>query len=246
MKLKKLTKGLIAICLVALNAFIAKGQNYNTVTIGNGVAIINGDTISINGGQSNVHMYSSLGKGSLVIINGDTISNSGSNGIVQINVNHNAYKCHPDEEKVDYFYLSVQELETMLKDNPTDSDALCHLGENYISGRLVEKNQSKGLELMHAAADLNNERAICRLGIIYYDGKYGVKKDYGKSAQMILKAEQLNYMSSWTAYYMGVMYSEGKGVEKDLIKAKHYMEIAAKDSMFSDEAQKWLRKHPKL
>ena len=71
----------------------------------------------------------------------------------------------------------------------------------------------------------SNSDAFFYLAGFYADGTYGLPQDQGKANELLLKAGQLGCA---TAYYnLGIIYSNGRGVESDAKTAKHYYELAA-------------------
>ena len=78
---------------------------------------------------------------------------------------------------------------------------------------------------MKKRAERNDIEAISQLGCEYRDGEMGLPQDYGKAMKLWLKAGELGCLEAYgkvaNAYY------NGQGVERDLMKAKHYWELAS-------------------
>ena len=70
-----------------------------------------------------------------------------------------------------------------------------------------------------------NAEAISALGSLYRRGYCGLTQDRLKANELCLKAGKLG---SAEAYYnLGITYDQGRGVEVDKKKAKHYYELAS-------------------
>lgn len=138
----------------------------NDVTV-----VVNRDTIQKSTNKQNVSVTIIGNNKNLVIVNGDTIvdssngSNTGNNNI-------------PSGIDPDYGDMSTSQLDSLA--NSGDLEALCHLGERYVSGYFAPRNQELGLSFMHKAAQKDNIRALKRLSILY-SGEECVKKESSKS-----------------------------------------------------------------
>ena len=67
--------------------------------------------------------------------------------------------------------------------------------------------------------------AINTLGVVYYDGLNGVKKDYAKALKLFTQAADAGDATALTN--IGRMYYFGRGVRKDIKKAAKYFAKAA-------------------
>ena len=73
--------------------------------------------------------------------------------------------------------------------------------------------------------EMDDAEAIYNLGCCYNDGEYGMPQDRAKALELFHRAGELG---NATAYYnIGCAYYHGRGVERDMKKAKHYWELAA-------------------
>ena len=63
------------------------------------------------------------------------------------------------------------------------------------------------------------------LAAYYEQGTYGLPHDRAKSHELYLKAGELGCADAY--YTLGTSYRNGRGVELDLKKAKHYYELGA-------------------
>lgn len=93
----------------------------------------------------------------------------------------------------------------------------------------VENNEeasNKNLGIINTEGDASNryDREIFLLGKNYYQGSNGVEKSYGKAVELWdILAKRGNPLSQ---YNVALCYYNGKGVEKDIDKAKEYLEKA--------------------
>lgn len=137
-------------------------------------------------------------------------------------------------------------------------DSFYVLGESYFEGVHVELNYKKAYKYLSKAAKNGKEKAIERLGDMYYFGFY-VDEDKKKAFKLYKESIELGNTELYyklgkiyedegkykTAinYYkkghenndvratqkLGVMYYNGKLVEKDVKKSLEYMEVASKE-----------------
>jgi len=72
-----------------------------------------------------------------------------------------------------------------------------------------------------------NAGAFNQLAGYYDQGMRGLPQDCQKAHELFLKAGELGCAWAYYYYNLGVNYDEGRGVEVDRKKAKHYWELAA-------------------
>lgn len=70
--------------------------------------------------------------------------------------------------------------------------------------------------------DKGSGEAIDALASLYRRGDYGLVQDDRKANELNLKAGELGCAGGY--YNFGVAYAEGRGVERDMNKAKYYWE----------------------
>ena len=70
-----------------------------------------------------------------------------------------------------------------------------------------------------------NANAFYVLAGLYLEGTHGVVQDLAKACELYLKAGELGYANGY--YCLGNAYREGRGVELDTKKARHYYELGA-------------------
>ena len=73
--------------------------------------------------------------------------------------------------------------------------------------------------------EVNDANAIYILGCHYLSGERGLPQDYEKAMELWLRAGELGCVTSYCK--IGFAYHEGRGVERDIEKAKHYFELGA-------------------
>jgi len=81
------------------------------------------------------------------------------------------------------------------------------------------------IERMKKREEADDAQAIFNRGCYYRDGQYGVSQDYTKALKLWYRAAELGSAKAYND--IGYAYSNGKGVEVDKKKAKHYYEIGA-------------------
>jgi len=87
---------------------------------------------------------------------------------------------------------------------------------------------SSGKESIQRVKNLmkkGNAEAFDQLAGYYDDGLKGMPVDHQKANELFLKAGELGCAAAY--YNLGMNYREGRGVEMDKKKCKHYYELAA-------------------
>ncbi len=99
------------------------------------------------------------------------------------------------------------------------------LGDAYVDGTLVKKDEAKAFSYYQKAADAGVPDAIAKVGVCYERG-VGVAKDEKKAFEQYKAA--LEKGSAAAAFNLAVCYDAGTGVEKSVANAfRHYL-MAAK------------------
>ena len=73
--------------------------------------------------------------------------------------------------------------------------------------------------------DLNDPIAVSALGDFYSRGLYGLQQNQAKALELYHQAGALGCAEAY--YNIGIIYENGRGVDLDKKKAKHYYELAA-------------------
>ena len=66
-------------------------------------------------------------------------------------------------------------------------------------------------------------------------GQGGVKQDYPGAIAALRKAAQYGHVTA--ANVLGTLYEQGRGVKRDMVRAKMWAEIAMKSGFFADKVQ---------
>lgn len=132
-----------------------------------------------------------------------------------------------DYEKAVHYYTESMNNKTI--EHKYNTDALNNLGYCYYYGRLGEKDYKKAFLHFGKAAFLNHPNAMYKIGDMYNNGIY-IKKDietafyWYKKSYIFSKND--DYINASVAQRIGKAYIEGEIVEKDLLKALKYLQIA--------------------
>jgi TPR repeat protein/uncharacterized caspase-like protein len=102
--------------------------------------------------------------------------------------------------------------------------AMTSLGDMYVDGRGVAKDEAEAMRLFRRAADSGNAAAISNLGIMYQDGR-GVVQDDLEAIRLYRKAAALGDAGAMNN--LGHMYGNGRGVAKDEAEALRLYRKAA-------------------
>lgn len=114
--------------------------------------------------------------------------------------------------------------ETMLaKAKAGDTDAQCQVGLMYLKGKGVDQDGDQARNWIGKAARQGNDKAITRLGILYYKGEGG-PPDYSRAFELFNSVRQDSVLAQ---YYLGEMYAQGKGVERNHTTAIEWYRKAA-------------------
>jgi tRNA A-37 threonylcarbamoyl transferase component Bud32 len=117
-----------------------------------------------------------------------------------------------------------------------DSRAMQELGEMYMEGAVVDKNDEEAAKWFRKGADKGNTAAMLYLGVMYQLGN-GVEQSETDAANWFRKAADAG--NSAAMYNLGTLYEAGTGVPRDAKAARALYEKAAK--LGDQEAQKRLR-----
>jgi len=122
----------------------------------------------------------------------------------------------PEEERLD--------IELLKKANAGDAASQYNLGEMYLHGRGVPKDEKEAVRWYRLAADQGRASAQCRLGVMYAGG-HGVPKDEKEAVRWYRLAADQGRASAQCS--LGVMYADGRGVPKDEKEAVRWYRLAA-------------------
>jgi TPR repeat protein len=91
-------------------------------------------------------------------------------------------------------------------------------------GEKVAKNEAQAITWFKASAIAGYALAQHRLGFLYYRGRCGLKKDYGRALYWFGKAAEQRYHRA--EYYLGRLHELGRGVAANKKKAAHFYRLA--------------------
>jgi len=85
--------------------------------------------------------------------------------------------------------------------------------------------EKEDVERVKKLMDSGNAEAFFAYGNFYSSGSRGLPRDWAKASEMWLKAGELGCAVAYNN--LGFLYEDGRGVDIDKKKAKHYYELAA-------------------
>ncbi len=112
-----------------------------------------------------------------------------------------------------------------------DIFAIYNLGTMYRDGRGVWKNEQKALEYLKRAAEMGHYAAMREMAFSLLEGT-GVVKDYVEAHKWLVKAADQDGPNKWSEVHkvrnaIGALYEFGWGVDKDIVLAYAWYNIAA-------------------
>ena len=109
------------------------------------------------------------------------------------------------------------------------------LGERYLNGNVVDKDEKKAVELFEKAANQNSEIGMLKLAECYKRG-VGVTQDNAKAFSLYEKSA--NRGNTNAMIILSDMYTKGEGVDKNISKALYWKEELAFSG--NSDAQKYI------
>jgi len=122
------------------------------------------------------------------------------------------------------FQLAREQFAKLIKNN---SQAQYLLAQMFRLGQGGEADIEQAFNLYQQAADNGHIHAQRNIATIHYYGKLNDKPDYDRALQWFNKAAENN--DAWSQWYLAIMYQNGEGVDKDLLKAYQWASIAARN-----------------
>ena len=98
------------------------------------------------------------------------------------------------------------------------------LGERYLNGNVVDKDEKKAVELFEKAANQNSDIGMLKLADCYKKG-VGVAQDNAKAFSLYEKSANMDNSEAMIA--LSDMYAGGDGIEKNMSKALFWKEKLA-------------------
>ncbi|MBV9999016.1 MAG: sel1 repeat family protein [Verrucomicrobia bacterium] len=120
-------------------------------------------------------------------------------------------------------YVKAEQLLKKVAD-AGDTDAMDHLGELYLYGPALYRDNAQARERFLKAAEAGNVSAMNHMGQLYLYG-WGVTQDSVRARQWYQKAAEGG--SSEAMYTLGWLYEHGWGGGRDVTRARRWYQNAA-------------------
>jgi TPR repeat protein len=117
-----------------------------------------------------------------------------------------------------------------------DPAAMYQLGLRFQQGKGVRKNADEAVMWFHRAAAEGQADAMLQLGMLHESEGRGVANDNSKAALWYGKAAKLGQGSAM--FYLGTLYSDGRGVRRDMVEAYKWLDLAAIYAGSEDERKR--------
>uniref|UniRef100_UPI0040482C67 tetratricopeptide repeat protein n=1 Tax=Mariniflexile sp. TaxID=1979402 RepID=UPI0040482C67 len=111
-----------------------------------------------------------------------------------------------------------------------NTKALVLLGDRYFLGEGAAKNYNEAIRFYKKAADIENIEVMCKMGILYSKGGYGVTQNYMESINWFKKAATKG--NARAMIEMGLFYRHGVVVDKDYKEAMNWYLKAVDKEVF--------------
>lgn len=103
-----------------------------------------------------------------------------------------------------------------------DPQGMYNFAMAFLRGRGVSEDRSAAIRWLEKAAARNHSGALYNLGLLAIDGEI---QDFSRARTMFSRAMDLSNMDA--AYALGLLYKEGRGVERDAARAAQLFRKAA-------------------
>jgi TPR repeat protein len=110
-----------------------------------------------------------------------------------------------------------------------------NLGFLYQLGAGVEKSLPQAMRWYERAAEQNHPAAFYNIGMLRLAGQGGVKQDYPQALSALRNAARLGHVTA--ANVLSTLYEQGRGVKRDIVRAKMWAEIAMRSGFFADKVR---------
>ncbi|KAL8153565.1 hypothetical protein V2J09_011325 [Rumex salicifolius] len=119
------------------------------------------------------------------------------------------------------------------KDSPVIEPVRIHVGaeENKEALRKSRGEEDEDFQILEYQAQKGNALAMYKIGIFYYHGLRGLRRDPLKALLWFLKAVEKGEPRSMEV--LGEIYVRGTGVERNYTKAFDWLSLAAKQQLYS-------------
>ncbi|XP_021801481.1 ERAD-associated E3 ubiquitin-protein ligase component HRD3A [Prunus avium] len=119
------------------------------------------------------------------------------------------------------------------KDSPVIEPVRIHNGaeENKEALRKSRGEEDEDFQILEYQAQKGNSAAMYKIGLFYYFGLRGLRRDHAKALSWFLKA--LEKGEPRAMELLGEIYARGAGVERNYTKALEWLTLAAKQELYS-------------
>ncbi|KAL5079001.1 hypothetical protein RYX36_007422, partial [Vicia faba] len=119
------------------------------------------------------------------------------------------------------------------KDSPVIEPIRLHNGaeENKEALRKSKGEEDEDFQILEYQAQKGNAAAMYKVGLFYYFGLRGLRRDHSKALSWFLKAVEKGEHRSMEL--LGEIYASGAGVERNYTKAFEWLTLASKHHLYS-------------
>lgn len=119
------------------------------------------------------------------------------------------------------------------KDSPVIEPVRLHNGaeENKDALRKSKGEEDEDFQILEYQAQKGNAAAMYKVGLFYYFGLRGLRRDHSKALSWFLKAVEKGEPRSMEL--LGEIYARGAGVERNYTKAFEWLTLASKHYLYS-------------
>ncbi|CAL0312358.1 unnamed protein product [Lupinus luteus] len=119
------------------------------------------------------------------------------------------------------------------KDSPVTEPVRLHNGpeENKEALSKSKGEEDEDFQILEYQAHKGNADAMYKVGLFYYFGLRGLRRDHSKALSWFLKAVEKGEPRSMEL--LGEIYARGAGVEKNYTKALEWLTLASKQQLYS-------------
>ncbi|KAF5730305.1 ERAD-associated E3 ubiquitin-protein ligase component HRD3A [Tripterygium wilfordii] len=141
------------------------------------------------------------------------------------------------QEKAVKLYAELAEVAVnsflISKDSPVIEPVRIHTGaeENKEALRKSRGEENEDFQILEYQAQKGNAGAMYKIGLFYYFGLRGLRRDHTKALSWFLKAVDKGEPRSMEL--LGEIYARGAGVERNYTKALEWLTLASKQQLYS-------------
>ncbi|KAL0441960.1 UNVERIFIED_CONTAM: ERAD-associated E3 ubiquitin-protein ligase component HRD3A [Sesamum radiatum] len=119
------------------------------------------------------------------------------------------------------------------KDSPVIEPIRIHNGaeENKEALRKSRGEEDEDFQILEYQAQKGNAGAMYKIGIFYYFGLRGLRRDHGKALRWFSKAVEKGEARAMEL--LGEIYARGAGVERNYTKALEWLTLASRQELYS-------------